>query len=287
MSKEHNIKWRRSDYSKLSHLERRVNKKIYGVEVFRPDIADVQPVYVDYQEMKAKIKTRKDFNNLVKKYERYLKEGAEELVTSSRGARATAWEVNEFNIAQRAENVRRANLRKQLEQENVTIGGKNTGVKRAEMGSILDNATRASKKKFKNMSQNDWKQAFENFDRKMFSSYADEMREKYLRNYVKGLIAEGYNNELVEMMNKIPMNKFQRLFYSDEIATIGFIYDPIELKDKNDRLIEFWSEHVDENTNNNINVAILNEEIADEYERGERVKGQGRIHVIRRRKRRK
>lgn len=284
MSKQYNIRWGRRDYSRLSHLVRKVNKKVFEIEVKRPDIADFQPAMLDYAEAKAQIKTRKDFEHFMNKYNRYLREGAEEVEKSERGATATKFEINEFSIAQRAENIRRANMRKKMGEQEVTIAGKGTGNKRAEMGSIVDNATKPSRKKFKNMSQGDWENAFRQFDRKMYSSYTDEQRKKQIRNYVKGLIAEGYPDELIELMKRVDLETFERVFYNDEIATIDFIYDPIELRAKSEMLTEFWEKHAGDSVVNNFDVGAITSEVISEYENGERIKGVGHIGKYKRRR---
>lgn len=277
MSKQYNIRWGRSDYSRLSHLVRKVNKKVFEIEVKRPDIAGYQPAMLDYQDVKENIKTRQDFNNFINKYNRYLREGVEETLKSDRGAVASKWAVREFEIAQRAENTRRRATAKRLGEKEVTLGGKSTGVKRAEMGKIKENAVRPSQKKFKNQSQREWDLASRLFDKKMHSTYNDERQQKMIENYVKGLIAEGYNDELIDLMNKIPLSKFLEVVDTDEKATIDFIYDPLELKVKQDSLIEMWEQYADDNTDNKINFNVLAGEVQNEYAMGLRIKGTGRI----------
>lgn len=283
MRKQYNIQWRRSDYSKLSHLTRKVNKKVFEIEVKRPDIAGYQPAMLDYHELKKSIKTRQDFNNLINKYNRYLREGVEETIKSERGAVASKWAVKEFEINQRAENTRRRAKAKQLGEKEVTLGGKPTGNKRAEMGDIKENAVKPSQKKFKNQSQREWELASRLFDRKMYSTYNDEKQQLMIENYVKGLIAEGYSDELQQLMNKIPVSKFMEIVDTDDMATFAFIYDPIELKAKQERLIELWEQYADENVDNKINFNAIADEVKYEYENGLRVKGYGRIKTKRRR----
>ena len=284
MPKQYNIRWGRSDYSKLSHLVRKVNKKVFEIEVKRPDIADYQPDMIDYQDLKSQIRTRQDFQNIVNRYERYLREGSEEVRTSERGAKASEWAVKEFEIAQRAENVRRANTRKKLGEQEVTIAGKATGVKRAEMGSTKENATRPSKKKFDNQSQREWDLASKLFERKMLSSYSDDRQKQMIENYVKGLIAEGYSDELQQLMNKIPLDKFLEVIDTDETATFSFIYDPLELKGKEELLIETWQKYADESVDNKLDFSLIADEVLMEYENGMRIKGSGRIQTKRRRR---
>lgn len=241
MSKQHNIQWRRSDYSKLSWTIRKFNEKLSNVSWNNPDIAGLQPDKLDYQSVKANIKTRQDLNRFINKHNRYLREGAEKIVKSSRGAVATNWEVKEFNILQRAENIRRTNKRKKLEEQEVTIAGKSTGVKRAEMGKIRENAVKPSKKKFKNMSQKEWERAFSLFDKRMRSDYREEQLSKYKDNYIKGLMNAGFSSELQELVEKIPSDKLIEIADTDETATIDFIYDPTEHQLRNETMIELWT----------------------------------------------
>ena len=279
MSKQYNIRWGRSDYSKLSHLVRKVNKKVFEIEVKRPDIAGYQPAMLDYQELKSNIKTRKDLHNVINKYERYLREGVEETIKSDRGAVASKWAVREFEINQRAENARRRATAKQLGEKDVTIAGKSTGVKRAEMGSIKENAVKPSKKTFKNQSQEEWERASRLFEKRMMSTYDDERLKLMAENYVKGLIAEGYSDELQQLINKIPLEKFREIIDTDETATFDFIYDPLELKVKQESLIELWEQYVDDEVDNKINFDEIGKQVQLEYQTGNRVKGMGRIRT--------
>lgn len=281
MSKQYNIRWGRRDYSRLSHLTRKVNKKIFEIEVTRPDIKDYQPQMLDYQEVKKSIKTRSDFNHIMKQYERYLREGSEEIVKSDRGAVDTKWAVNEFNINQRAENRRRAKKKAEIGEKPVTIANKLTGAKRKEMGKIKENETHASKKKFKDKSQQEWEMAKNLFEKKMRSTYNEERKRLYMENYIKGLISEGYPDDVVEMMNKIPLGKFMEIIDLDEVASIDFIYDPIELKIRSDKIRELWAKYVDKNTNNNFDFTSIEKAVSYEYETGQRMRGKGRIKYIR------
>lgn len=284
MSKQYNIHWWRSDYSRLSHLIRKTNQKIFENQVKRPDIADYQPEMLDYQEVKSQIKTRQDLNNFINKYNRYLREGSEEIIRSDRGAVATRWAVREFEIAQRAENTRRRATARKIGEQNVTVTGRDTGIKRAEMGSIKENSVKPSRKKFKNQSQREWELASKLFDRKMYSTYNDEQQQRMLENYVKGLIAEGYSDELIQLLNRIPVDRFREIIDTDETATFDFIYDPLDLKAKQDYLLELWQQYVDENVNNNIDFTSITMTVITEYEQGERIRGQGRIVQTRNRR---
>lgn len=264
MSKQHNIRWRESDDRELKRTIKNFNAKVDRLRKKQTEHPDVIPEKITFKEAKDDIKTRADLNRFLNKHKRFSKRGAENVVKSSRGAVATKWEVDEFNIAQRAENIRRTNKRKKLEEKEVTIAGKPTGVKRAEMGKIKENAVKPSKKKFKNMSQKEWEKAVRLFDKKMTSSYSTEQQRNMLRNYMKGMIREGYSDEMLEMMNTIPIEKFIEIVDTDETATFDFIYDPIELRAKQEQLHTLWSQHSAGENINNIDIMNIIEEVENE-----------------------
>lgn len=263
MSKQPNIRWTRSDYSKLSHLVRKVNSKILDVEVKRPDIADMQPNMLEYHDIKSQITTRRELNNLIKKYERYLREGAEEVIKTEQGGRLTEWQKNEIRIFDLTENAKKSRTRKKLEEKEVTIAGKGTGQTRSQMGSIKENATKSRVHNVKNMSQKDIDKLLRLMDKKFRSSYDDEQKRRMIENYVKGLITVGYDDELLDMINHIDLNDFVDLVDTDEVATFDFIYDPIELQAKTEKLKELWARHVNENISNNIDFDRIRESLEE------------------------
>lgn len=287
MAKQYNIKWKRSDYSRLSHLIRKVNQKVFEIEVKHPDISGYQPDMLDYKEVKESIKTRRDLNNFINKYKRYLREGCEEIEKTSQGGVLTKWQKNEIRLFDLHENSKRARLAKKLGEKEVKIGGKSTGIERAKMGDIKENDVRSRTHNIDKMNQGDINFILRLMDKKLHSSYDDEMQHKMLENYVKGLISEGYSSELLDIMNKIPPDLFKEVVDTDEYATFSFIYDPIELSSRNELLVDLWKDYVDENIDNRINFDAIEKEVQSEYERGERMRGKGRMKYKKSYKRRR
>jgi hypothetical protein len=93
----------------------------------------------------------------------------------------------------------------------------------------------------------EWKLFVESVEKQVKSSYNDEKKQQYKDNYIKGLIRIfGDNaNDLIETISKIPADKVVNIFYSDQEATIDFIYDPIELSAKLDVLTDLWENVID------------------------------------------
>ena len=221
------------------------NKKLDKVATI--ENIDYLPQKLD-KSVKQDIKTPEDFKHFVERHTRFLNEGAENIVTSSRGAKATQWEVDEFYINQDLENEKRRKTKEELGNEEVTIANKGTGVKRAEMGLIKENEVNDSQRNFDNMSMKEWKNLSNLFEKKMLSSYSDKMKLNKLTHYCLGLEGQGLG-DLVDMMKQVPLDKFIDMLDTDEIADFDFIYDPINLEVRREKLIELWSEHVDPNTN--------------------------------------
>lgn len=243
MSKQYNIRWGRSDYARLAHLVKKVNQKIFDIEVKRPDIAGYQPDMLDYQSAKSKIKTRNDFNKFLNKYKRYLREGVEEVQTSTRGAKATGWDINEFNIEQRTINAQRAKKRKKIEDEEVKIGGVSTGSTRRQMGSVKENSLKPSKKKFKNLSQKEWELARKNFDRMLDADKRKQKDEEMRDNYLKGLLDAGFleaNPELEDYIRGVDFDDFFANVETDETATFQFYKDPVAWDTRLEYITNTW-----------------------------------------------
>lgn len=285
MAKQYNIRWGRSDYAKLSHLTRKVNKKIFEIEVRRPDISQYQPDYLDYQEIKGKIKTRADFNRIMTQYERYLREGAEEIIKTERGGYITKWGEKELKLHENRMNRKKQKELAMLKSQEVTIAGEGTGNTRAQMGNIKEISLQPTNTNIKQKSQEEIDRLFRKMEREMFDSYDDERRALMLRNYVKGLIAEGYSEDVINLMERIDPKEFEKIFSLDEVATIDFIYEPQELKTKEELLRELWQKYAKEEKVNNFDFDSIRSEVNDEYASGQRIRGQGRVFKPRRRRR--
>lgn len=266
MPKSYNIRWRESDHEKLQRAINNFNARLYTQQKSNKG-ADWLPERVKKTEAVKNIQTRTDFNRFIKTLERFNAKTAEK-VKSKRGAETTKWQLNEFKRNQRAENRRREKLAKEIGEKEVTIAGKPTGVKRAEMGKISENAVKPDKKNFENMSQKEWEKASAMMEKRMYDSYTPEKRKLWMRNYVKGLIREGYPDDIIELIKRVDPNTFAKVVDIDETATIAFIYDPQLLAERAEILRNLWSEHAGDEVINNIDVDSLAIEVQYENDMG-------------------
>lgn len=240
MSKQSKIRWRKSDTELIERTVKNFNAKLYRIQKKHPEMIEFLPSKISKKEVINSIETRADFNRVVNSFQRFSKRGSENPVKSSRGAKSTQWEVEEFKHKQRIENARRTRERKKLEQQEVKSRGQGTGVKRAEMGSIKENSLKPSKKNFKNLSQKEWELAKRNIDNQLNASYRDEQKLKMKENYIKGLIEGGFSQEIIDVVEKTDIDKFVQTVTNDTEASFDFIYDPIEHKLKAEVLKETW-----------------------------------------------
>lgn len=246
MQKGNKIRWRENDEKELKRLIKNFNTKISYVKKKHPELASSMPGKLSFKELKNKISTRSELKRTENSLKRFSRKGAEKQIVSSRGAKSTVWEVNEFKIKQRIENARRTRERKKIESQEVKSRGKGVGVTRSEMGSIKENSLKPSKKNFNNLSQKEWELAKRNIDNMLNENYRNDKKMQMKENYIKGLENAGYSDELIQLIKKVDIDVFINTVETDQEATFDFIYDPIELQVKSDSLYEVWSNVIDE-----------------------------------------
>lgn len=260
MSGRSKIRWKQSDDAELNRLIKNFNAKLTRLSKSRPEDMPYMPDRVSKKELMKNIETRADLNTIKRRLANFTKRGSEEIITSKRGAKATKYDVHEFNVNQRRENKRREERKKELDKKEVTITGKGTGVTRAQMREEKQIELLPSKKNFQNMSQGDWEKSSKLFDKLILDSYSTRQKEEMLQNYIKGLVREGFSEDVINVVQHVPLDKFVDTVMTDETATFDFIYDPIELKAREEELISLWSQFEDQYTDHSIDVSNMLEE---------------------------
>lgn len=237
------IRWRESDTAELQRVINNFNAKLYRLKKNNPDLSEYLPDRVKKTEVIKSIESRADFNRITNSLKRFSKRGSEAPVKSTRGAKATKWEVGEFKKKQQIENARRTRERKKLGEQEVKIAGKGTGVKRAEMGTVKENALKPSRKNFDNMSQKEWDLATTNIDKMLDASHRQDRLMKMRENYLKGLTEQGFlddSPELEQYIRGIELQKFHDTVQTDETGTFMFYKDPIAYEARRESLLNTW-----------------------------------------------
>lgn len=110
MPKQYNIKWRIEDERKLSRVARDFNNKLNRLIDKNPNNKNILPQFynpatqqleseINVATLKSLITTRGDYNRYVAMLERFLKEGAEEIVDApgnQYGSKTTRWHIQEM-----------------------------------------------------------------------------------------------------------------------------------------------------------------------------------------------
>lgn len=266
MSKTPKIRWRESDLNELQRIINNFNARLATQQKNNPG-AEYLPERAKKSEAVESIYSRKDFNRYIAKLERFTAETAKPTKKSKRGAVTTQWEHDEFLRNQKAVNRERAKLKKELEGQEVSIGGEGTGYKKAQMSDFKEVSVRPDQKKFENMSQKEWKEASKLMDARLRADYNLDKKKKMLENYIKGLIRQGYSDDLLKMIASIDPEVFYEKIDLDEFAGFAFIYDMQALKDLEESIKGAWEEYAGTATQD-INIDELQTIVSQELDAG-------------------
>ena len=107
------INWRKVDNERLINLVRRVNAKITRVSKISEEMAQAQPERLNITELRQELSTstREQYNIFINRYNRYMRQGAENVYITKVGGVATNWAKKEVQYAIARENRYRAKQR--------------------------------------------------------------------------------------------------------------------------------------------------------------------------------
>ena len=142
MAKEYNIRWRRSDYGKLSYAIREFNKKVQRLQAEEQRL--YLPLQQKYKNVKRNITTRKELNNILRRLKAFNVEGAENLYETQEGEKMTVWEHKELEKSRKRLT---KTLKTRLEELNVPKA--NQKYSRVQMRKYRSKKNRKSNKKFR------------------------------------------------------------------------------------------------------------------------------------------
>ena len=92
------IRWKRSDYMKLSYAVRRFNQV---VKEFESEEKEYAPAEFNYSEVRNSIYSRKELNRVIKALNRFGKDSQQRIVEIPSGEKLTQWEYSELKKAQK------------------------------------------------------------------------------------------------------------------------------------------------------------------------------------------
>lgn len=211
MARLSQIRWIRSDYARLSRAVTDFNKKINQLQAEENKL--YLPEIQKYQEIKGKILTRNELNQIIKSLRKFTESGQEELIMTETGEELTKWEYNEL---QRRKNIIQRRLQKEIKElEELT----DTGYSKAQMGSSEYKAKQARLNYLKNLEQQGkLKSSKEQIYKQGRSDYELWKAIIYKKNYLS-MLKQSYSN----------YEDFELLYdYLDDISNPLDFYEFIE-----------------------------------------------------------
>lgn len=233
MARTGRIKWTRGDAQKVANLVRQFNAKITRITKKNPSIAKTLPERMNsqaIQQMYSQL-TRKDFNRWVASTMRFLRKGAEDVITTKAGVTTTRWQLNEIRYNLNAINAER---RKRMERlQPSTTKGTMGAIKELELQPRI------------NLSQSIiaqyWDRYVRGIEKQTLSSYVSTRAEQYKRNYLKAMRdAFGEQPELESILAQIPAETVWEAYAQDPDLGINYSYYDYEIEEAVKNLKEKW-----------------------------------------------
>lgn len=173
------IKWRKIDEQKIRNVVRQFNAKLRRVERTDPHLAPYQPQYLNANSIIKELKqgTRQDYNKLLNRYQRYLREGGERIGETKAGVRRSRWEIREAKLDIATINARR---RAELKRHPPST-------EKGTMGTVASQNLKPRKDTTEEIPPNRWNDFVASLERQILMSGGRAKAEQYKANYLKAL----------------------------------------------------------------------------------------------------
>lgn len=224
MSKRYGIRWNDDLNSEVKRVVKNYNAKVKRVENLYKGRSDVViPERVSVKELKSLVGTKRDLSRELNSLKRFSKRGAEQLVdvpVVEDNIKITKWQKTEMNRRSGVINRTRAKRREQLEEIEMTSGGKSLGYSRGEfgMGKADKLSLKPTKAFTKKMDKWDIQKKARSLRKHSQSDYFNKSDQRLYDNYIKSL-EDTYGPEavkdLVEKIKKMDFNDFYKTFKSE------------------------------------------------------------------------
>lgn len=225
------IKWTKNDARKVANLVRQFNTKITRITRKNPSIATALPDRMNsqaIQQMYSQL-TRKDFNRWVASTMRFLRKGAEDVITTKAGVATTRWQLNEIRYNLNAINAER---RKRMERLQPST-------RKGTMGAIQELELKPRRNLSQTIPRGYWAKYVSGIEKQALSSYIVDKMQLYKENYKKAILNElGNQEELLELVDSIPTPTLADAYASDPDLQIRYIYYEIDVEAKVANLME-------------------------------------------------
>lgn len=236
MPKTYNIRWSAKDTKQLSGKVRTFNTKRTKLIKLVPELEDILPPKANVSELRSSITTRKDFNKVIARLDRFLVKGAEDTITTEGGVVTTKYQLNELKIQQRTINQYRASQRKKAD----------VSTERGTMGAINKMNLRPKTLKVEKASKEMWDSLVKSYERQSMDTYYNERDEIYKKNYLTALknVFGDIDNDVIETVEGMEAKDVVDMFYYDPNLQIDFLY-PVDDESTADSL-RFYKQTLNE-----------------------------------------
>lgn len=218
------IKWRDKDIKKLQTRVRAFNAKRTRLLKQVPELEDFLPAKQNVKDLKNNIYTRRDFNNTIKRLNRFMAKNATDVIVTKEGVKTTKYQLNEIRIqTQRINQIRGAERRRA-----------NVSTERGTMGSVNRMINRDKKVNVNEIPKEAW-ESFTTKLNEMSMDYYYQMRSDiYKENYIKALRDNlgSYSDDIVDIINTMPSEELVSLYYLEPELQLDFAYSPEEEQQK-------------------------------------------------------
>lgn len=115
------IRWRRSDYAKLSYAVRQFNKKINELEALDNNYL---PEQYDYEELRDSIYSRRELNRILKGLNRFTtRESQQRKIILASGEEISQWEYSELKKAMKRSSERISDMARDIVENDKNVMG--------------------------------------------------------------------------------------------------------------------------------------------------------------------
>lgn len=233
MQKQPNIRWRKRDSELLRQEINRFNSRLYYQEKKNPD-ANWLPERANFSKAVESIETRTDFNRLISSLRRFTADTAKKVPREGQTA-TTKWaekehkkerrrKEREYKRKEEERNEQRLKRAEEIGKKEVKQGGIGTGVTRAEMGRIIENAVKPTHRDVSKLTDKQLEDALKLIDKQIGPQNLRKKNELFQHNYIKGMIKEGYSPDIIELVKEIDPDDFAIIADTDEYAKLKFVY---------------------------------------------------------------
>lgn len=244
--KQPNIRWRNRDEEEAKRAIKNFNAKIYRQrKKLSGDDLIALPDTIKFSDFKSNIGTRSDYNRSLQNIKSFSNRGAEKIVKGAKGVKTTQWDIDVTTRANEERNKKRAKKQKELAKKNVKSQGKDTGNKRSEMGKIKEVALKPVNLDVNKKTPEEWEKAKKSIERELNTKKQNEALQQMKENYIKGLKTNGYDEELIELVESVDNDIFIDTVVNDTEASFDFIYDPLQREIKSEALKNAWNHAIE------------------------------------------